>query len=113
MLLNIDRDEKASTQRYQKHEACGYAYKRVSTIEKYDKPLQIFRGNGTENVAEHFINAIVKECDEITRIRASIRPENLTEDEKKDYDSYRIPVIFHNLKGYDSHLIIKCFNNQM
>ncbi len=48
-LLNVERDEKASTQKYQKHEACGYAYKRVSRLDKYDKPLKLFRGDGTHS----------------------------------------------------------------
>ena len=26
--------------------------------------------------------------------------------------NYKLPAIFHNLKGYDSHLIIKAFNNK-
>ena len=64
LLLTLERDETQATQKYQKHEACGYAYKRVSTLEKFDKPLQLYRGDGAQNVAEHFINAIVKESDE-------------------------------------------------
>ena len=87
LLLNVDRDEKASTQRYQKHEACGYAYKRVSSLEKYDKPLQIFRGDGTQNVAEHFINEIVKESDEIRDIMSKIIPMKLTEEEENQFQS--------------------------
>ena len=27
-------------------------------------------------------------------------------------DSYMIPVIFHNLKGYDSHLILQCVTRE-
>ena len=64
LLLNLERDETQSTQKYQKHEACGCASKR----EKFDKPLQLYRGDGAQNVAEHFINAIVKESDEIRDI---------------------------------------------
>ena len=79
LLLNVERDENASTQKYQKHEACGYAYKRVSTVDEHDKPLQIFRGDGTQNVAEHFINAIVKEYDEVYKIMSKVIPMKLTE----------------------------------
>ena len=87
LLLNVERDENASTQKYQKHEACGYAYKRVSTVDKFDKPLQLYRGDSTENVAEHFINAIVKESDEIHDIMSKIIPMDLTEDEEKQFKS--------------------------
>jgi hypothetical protein len=39
LLSTLDIDETQATQKYQKHEACGYAYKRVSTVDKYDKSL--------------------------------------------------------------------------
>lgn len=29
-----------------------------------------------------------------------------------NYEKYQIPVIFHNLKGYDAHIIIKAFNRK-
>ena len=115
LLLNVDRDEKASTQRYQKHEACGYAYKRVSTIEKYDKPLQIFRGDGTENVAERFINEIVKESDEIREIMSKIIPMKLTEEEEKQFKSstkcYLCDIDYNNddIKVRDHDHLTGCY----
>ena len=42
LLLNVERDENAATQKYQQHEACGSAYKRVSTVPMFDKPLELF-----------------------------------------------------------------------
>ena len=76
-LLNLERDETLATQKYQKHQACGYAFKRVSTLQKYDKPLQLYRGNGTQDVAEHFIKSIITEAEEIRNIMSKIEPMNL------------------------------------
>ena len=48
---------------YQKHTACGYSYKRVSTLEKYAKDIVLYRAEDDhENVAELFVNNLLKEA---------------------------------------------------
>ena len=54
------KDENASTSKYKKHEACGYAYKRVSTVDTYDKPIELYCGDSTESVAEHLLKNPMK-----------------------------------------------------
>ena len=60
------------SKQYQKHVACGYAYKRVATLDKYDKDIVLFQGTGEKDVAEHFISALLKEADEIREIMKNI-----------------------------------------
>ena len=202
---NVETIETKATLKYQKHNACSYAYKIVSSVPEYTKDIVIYRAkDDNEDVGEKFVNELLKESEDLVKIMKNIIPMNLTEeqtiqhnhashcylcncefgkeprklfkdDEKdlkemlenelnemnekelkklvakdlqkqkminkenynykkvRDHDhltgEYRgaahsicnlkyswrhikIPVVFHNLKGYDSHLIIKSFKNK-
>ena len=135
---------------------CRYAYKRVSTVAKHDKDIVKFRaGKREDNVADHFVKALLKEADDIMKIMEDIVPMKLTPaqekefrksdtcflcgggfdgDKVRDHDhltgefrgaahntcnlkygfkNYKIPVLFHNLKGYDSHFIVKALDKKI
>lgn len=155
----VETEAKAkATKKYQSHVACGYAYKRLSIVKEHDKDIVLFRGESKDiNVAEHFIDRLLEEADEVTAIMKNIIPMNLTDTQKqehkaadtcylcekgyhekdwkvRDHDhltgeyrgaahnschlrygfkNYKIPVFFHNLKGYDSHFIVKALNKKL
>ena len=146
ILEACDDNRDVQSQRYQKHVPCGYAYKRVATVDKYDKDIVLYISqNKEDDVAELFVESLVKEADEILKIMKKNVSMNLTQQEEnefqeaqecsmcgqelqddrvRDHDhltgAYRgaahnacnlkIPVVFHNLKGYDLHFIISCLD---
>ncbi|CAB4002802.1 Hypothetical predicted protein [Paramuricea clavata] len=77
---------KSFTEKYQHHQLCGFSYVVVSEAEKYKKPPVVYRGDDTMG---KYRGAAHNEC-------------NL------NYSfAGRIPIILHNLRGYDSHLIVQ------
>lgn len=80
---------------YQNHEGCSYGYKIVSIYNDYTQPYKTYRG---ENAVYKFLENINKDGEEIFKIVHELPTK---------YKKYRIPVVFHNLRGYDSHLIME------
>lgn len=68
------------------HVACGYAFKRVATLAKYDKDIVLFRGTGKQDVAEHFVSALLDEADEIRDIMSKIVPMELSEKQEEEHE---------------------------
>ena len=63
-------DEKG---KYQKHVSCGYAYKVVASVDKYNKDIVLFRPTDNKtDVAKHFVKSILKEADRIIQIMKDI-----------------------------------------
>ena len=54
-------DNKAYTEKYQKHVDCGYVYKLICCYDdKFSKPIQLYRG---EKAVHKFLKAMLKEAE--------------------------------------------------
>ena len=49
ILESCEDNRDCQSKLYQSHLACGYAYKRVPTVPKYDKDIVKFRGMGKKD----------------------------------------------------------------
>ena len=143
-MLNYKR---SSSEKYQDHIPCSFAYKLVCVDDKFSKSIVVFRG---ENAAYEFIKAILKEYKYCKKVMNKHFNKNLIMSEEEEHlfqqsnscwickklidnddekvrdhchvtGKFRgaahwscninlqltknVPVIFHNLKGYDSYLI--------
>ena len=78
-------DNKSYTEAYQTHEDCGYGYEVVCCYKDA-------RARGHCHVTGKFRGSAHQECN----LKLRIKPEDI-----------KIPVIFHNLRGYDSHFIMQ------
>lgn len=59
---------------------CGFAYKRVSIDEKFNKDTVVFRG---DNCVEHFIECLLQEEKEINEILYVVKPMVLTDEDEE------------------------------
>lgn len=145
-IESVSQDpSKSSTEKYQHHQARGFAYAIVSEKPDYCKAPVVYRG---EDAIEKFLEMLLQEEAQIASFIKDITPMNLTPGENEEfknsthchicqkeldekdekvrdqchitsvfrgadhkrcnYHSNRhIPVILHNMRRYDSHLIMQ------
>jgi len=73
---------------YQKHLPCSYAYKVVCSVEKYNKEIVVFRAaDDSVNVAEHFLNSLLKESSRIKAIMRDTIEMHLTPEQEQEFQA--------------------------
>ena len=138
-------DHASGTQKAQHHLPCGFCYTVVSTVDQYNKPPVVYRG---EDAVDKFLDCLLQEENRLSQILDTIVPMNISADQESQFQAatdchicgevlgadrvrdhchltgtYRgaahnecninykftgkIPVVLHNLRGYDSHLIMQ------
>ena len=115
---------KSYTSKYKKHVTCSDGYKLVCVDDKFSKPFKSYLG---EDAVLNFISSMIEESKYCSDVMKKHFNKELVMTKVRDHchitETYRgsprrgcninvklnhkIPVVFHNLKNYDSHLIIQ------
>ena len=100
------------TKKYQDHVPCSFAYNFVCIDDKFTNPIVVYRGEKVtvagflKKLIDNHEEKIRDHCHVTGKFRGSAdgscnRNLQLTK---------KVPVIFHNLRGYDNLLIFRKFN---
>jgi hypothetical protein len=81
-LEKIDENQISATIKYAKHVPSGFAYKVVSSVDKYTKPTVVYRG---ENVVEEFLQQIMNEKENIVDILNNVKPMTISPKEEENF----------------------------
>ena len=74
---------KSSTTATKLLDVCSYGYKRICTVDdRYTKSTVIFRG---PNAAQHFVESLLREEEEIKEILSRVEPLKMTDEEYSEY----------------------------
>ena len=94
-VKSSDKNDASYTEKYQSHIPCSFAYKVVCIDNKFSKPVVLYK---RKNAVYKFIETILIERSYSKKIIKKHFNLKLTK---------KVPVIFLNLRGYDSHLIMQ------
>lgn len=145
LTTELETNPELNTNKYQRHDPCGFCYQIVSIDPNYQPEPVVYRG---PNAHEKLVEKLLEEQKQLmVRIKNVVPVKPLTREQRTEYNEadtchicegpiqekaldhchitgeYRgaacngcnlnyqnkpvIPVIFHNLKNYDSHFIIQ------
>ena len=151
----VDIGIESSTNVFQEHIPCSFAYKVVSSVDPdFSRPLVMYRG---EDAADMFVRKLQLEAEQLfDEYIATLKPMLLIATESQSFTSattchictkplggdkvrehcritgnyrrvahnacnllyrisktgWKLPVVIHNLKGYDGHLIVKALKSE-